>query len=182
MTADNREDRSGKLRFWLTAAVGWAIIAYGLRGMFHHRIDTRPADLARFTVGGALLHDLIFAPVVLAVGLLIARAVTGRSRAIVQAALFVSGCLALFSYPVVRGFGHAAHNPSSLPHNYTANLAIVIGVVWGTATICAVGVLRRHRGDAKEGEGLKPSPSSRSTTADGPQASEASRVSTDGAK
>ncbi len=152
-TTARTETRGGAVRFWLTAAIGWAIIAYGLRGMFHHRIDTRPANLARFAVGGALLHDLIFAPVVLVAGLLIARAVTGRSRAIVQAALIVSGCLALFSYPVVRGFGHAAHNPSSLPHNYTANLAIVIGVVWGIATICAVVVLRHHRDDAKEGGG-----------------------------
>jgi hypothetical protein len=151
-------DRGG-LRFWLTAAVGWAIIAYGLRGMFHHHIDTRPSDLARFAVGGAIIHDLIFAPGVLLIGLLVARVVTGRSRAIVQAALFASGCLALFSYPVVRGFGHAAHNPSSLPHNYTANLAIVLGVVWGVATIWAVWVLRHHRGDAKEGGGITPPPS-----------------------
>jgi hypothetical protein len=145
----------GGLRFWLTAAIGWAIIAYGLRGMFHHHIDTRPSNLAKFAVGGALIHDLIFAPAVLVVGLLVARVVKGRARAIIQAALFVSGCLALFSYPLVRGFGHATHNPSSEPHNYTANLGIVLGIVWGVATILAVWVIH-----AKKGGDIEPPPSS----------------------
>ena len=31
--------------FWISAAVGWGIIAYGLRGLFHHHVDTRPANL-----------------------------------------------------------------------------------------------------------------------------------------
>jgi hypothetical protein len=152
--------RNGGLRFWLTAAVGWAIIAYGIRGLWHHHVDTRPSNLARFAIGGALLHDLIFAPAVLAVGLLLARAVGGRARAVVQAALIVSGCLALFSYPLVRGFGHSVHNPSSLPHNYALNLAIVLGVVWGVATIGAVWVLRRPRRDAGGGGELSPPPPS----------------------
>jgi hypothetical protein len=156
-TADTHR---GGLRFWLTAAIGWAIIAYGLRGMFHHHIDTRPANLARFAVGGALIHDLIFAPMVLGAGVLVARVVKGRYRAIIQAALFVSGCLALFSYPLVRGFGHATHNPSSEPHNYTANLAIVLGIVWGVATISAVWMMRRHHAGATEGGGATPPPPS----------------------
>jgi len=136
--------RGARIRFWVTAALGWGVIAYGLRGMLHHHIDTRPPNLARFVIGGALIHDLVFAPLVLVVGVLVARAVPGRVRAIVQGALIVSGCLALFSYPLVRGFGHAAHNPSSLPHNYTANLGVALGVVWGVATLLAVLALRRR--------------------------------------
>jgi hypothetical protein len=154
------DTHGGGLRFWLTAAIGWAIIAYGLRGMFHHHIDTRPSNLARFAVGGALIHDLIFAPVVLVAGVLVARVVKGRYRAIVQAALFVSGCLGLFSYPLVRGFGHATHNPSSEPHNYTANLAVVLGIVWGVATMWAVWTIHSRRAGATEGGGVTPPPSS----------------------
>jgi len=114
-----------------------------LRGLFHHRIDTRPANLAKFAIGGALIHDLVFAPVVLLLGVLLTRAVGRRWRGITQAALIVSGCLALFSYPLVRSFGHANHNPTSEPHNYTANLAIVLGVVWAAATVA---LLFRWRG------------------------------------
>jgi hypothetical protein len=136
-------DHSGP-RFWISAAAGWAVIGYGLRGILHHHIDTRPANLATFVVGGALVHDLIFAPAVLGLGLIAARAVPPRTRAIVQAALIVSGCLALFSYPLVRDYARVLHNPSSLPHNYAANLALVLGLVWAAATVLAVVHLRRH--------------------------------------
>ena len=131
--------------FWLTAAAGWAVIGYGLRGLFHHHIDTRPGNLAKFAVGGALIHDLLFAPAVLGAGVVISRAVPAALKAIVQAALIVTGSLVLFSYPLVRGYAHANHNPSSLPHNYTANLAIVLGVVWAIATAAAVSRLRHSR-------------------------------------
>jgi hypothetical protein len=104
-----------------------------MRGILTHRLDTRPANLAKFVVGGALIHDLFLAPAVIVAGVLLARIVRGRARAIVQAALVVSGILALFSYPMVRAYGLAAHNPTSLPHNYSANLLLVLGVVWAVA-------------------------------------------------
>ncbi|GAC1544969.1 MAG: hypothetical protein NVS3B12_33780 [Acidimicrobiales bacterium] len=130
-------DRAGPL-FWLSAAAGWLVIAYGIRGLLAHHIDTRPANYARFAVGGALLHDLVFAPVIVLVGVAVSRVVRGRSRAPIQAGLLSSGLVALYSYPLIRGFGHANHNPTSLPHNYTANAAIVIGVIWAIAIAAAV--------------------------------------------
>jgi len=133
--------RAGPL-FWGSAAAGWAVIAWGLRGVFMHSLDTRPANLARFVVGGALLHDLLVAPLVIVAGVAVARAVPGRARAAVQAALAVSAIVALFSYPLVRAYGLAAHNPTSLPHNYTANLLIVLGVVWAVAAAAVLLKLR----------------------------------------
>jgi hypothetical protein len=129
--------------FWISAATGWVIIAYGLRGMIHHRLDTRPANLAKFAVGGALIHDLIFAPLVLLVGTVISRSTPAKVRGIVQAALIVSGTLVLFAYPLVRGYAHALRNPSSLPHNYTANLGIALAIVWAVATVAVMVRLRR---------------------------------------
>jgi hypothetical protein len=139
VTVDD-ERRAGPL-FWASAAAGWAVIGFGLRGILQHSIDTRPSNLARFVVGGALLHDLVVAPIVVVAGVVLARAVPGRARAAVQAALVVTAIVALFSYPLVRAYGLAANNPTSLPHNYAANLLIVLGVVWAVA---AVAVLRRR--------------------------------------
>ena len=135
------QHRAGPL-FWISAVAGWAVIGFGLRGIFQHSLDTRPANLARFVVGGALLHDLVVAPLVILAGVLLARAVPGRARSVVQAALVVSGIVALFSYPLVRAYGLAANNPTSLPHNYTANLLIVLGVVWAAAAAAVVLRLR----------------------------------------
>jgi hypothetical protein len=120
--------RRGAL-FWLTAAAGWAVILWGVRGALHHHIDTRPDQLVRFLLGGALVHDLVLAPAVLVVGVLIARRVGGRWRAPLQSALFISATLALFTYPQLRGYGRVLHNPTSLPHNYATNLAVVVAAV-----------------------------------------------------
>ncbi len=138
----DEDHRAGPL-FWISAGVGWAVIAWGLRGVFQHSLDTRPANLARFVVGGALLHDLIVAPLVIVAGVLVARAVPGRARAVVQGALAVSGMVALFSYPLVRAYGLAANNPTSLPHNYGLNLVVVLGLVWAAAGAAVLVRLKR---------------------------------------
>jgi hypothetical protein len=134
--------------FWLSAAVGWAVIAAGLRGIVTNSLDTRPANLARFVVGGALLHDLIVAPVVILLGVVLARTVPPAARAAVQAALAITGIVALFSYPLVRAYGLAAHNPTSLPHNYGRNLLLVLGLVWAVAAAAAI---RRLRATGRSG-------------------------------
>lgn len=120
-------------RFWITAAVGWAVIGWGVFGVFSNSLDTRPSNLAKFVVGGALLHDLLIAPVVILAGVLVARAVPARARGPVQAALVISAIVALFAWPLVRAYGLAANNPTSLPHNYGRNLLVVLGVVWAVA-------------------------------------------------
>jgi hypothetical protein len=132
--------------FWISSVAGWAIIGWGLRGVLHHQIDTRPAELLRFFTVGVLTHDLLFAPLVLAAGLAVARAVPGRWRALVQAGLIISGVVALFAYPEVRGYARVLHNPTSLPHNYAAHLAAVVTAVAGaTALLGGVQAVRRGR-------------------------------------
>ncbi len=141
------ETVKGGALFWVSAAVGWIIIAAGVRGILENSVETRPGDLARFVVGGALLHDLVVAPLVIgAAAVVVGRAVPKRARAVVQAALVVSAVVALFSYPLVRAYGLATNNPTSLPHNYAANLLGVVGVVWATAAVLVLLRLRAARG------------------------------------
>ena len=127
--------------FWIGTAAGWGLILYGLRGVLHHSVDTRPAQLARFWISGALAHDLLLAPAVLGIGVVLARVVSGRRRAI-QQALIICGPLALFAYPEIRGYGHGLRNPTSLPHNYTANLLLVAGAV--TVVLAVIAGARRR--------------------------------------
>jgi hypothetical protein len=138
--------RRGPL-FWGSAAAGWALILWGVRGALHHDLHTRPGELVRFLLGGALAHDLVLAPAVLLIGTLIARMVRGRWRAPLQAILFIWGALALFALPLVRGYGRMHRNPTSLPHDYGANLAVVLAVVAvGTALAALVSASRRPGG------------------------------------
>jgi hypothetical protein len=60
----------------------------------------------------------------------------------VQVAVIVSGCLVLFAYPEVRDYARVLRNPTSLPHNYTANVAVVVGVV---CLVTAILAARRWR-------------------------------------
>lgn len=135
--------RHGPL-FWVSAAAGWLVIGWGLRGLFHHHIDTRPTNLARFVLGGALIHDLVVAPAVTLLGVAVARAVPAAIRAVVQGALIVSAILILFSWPLVRGYAHILNNPSSLPHNYTANLGAALACVWLVAAGLAARAWRQR--------------------------------------
>ena len=135
------------LRFWGTAAAGWALMLWGWRGVLDHHVDTRPAELGRFVLGGTLVHDVIVVPVVLLVGLGLRRVVPARWRSPVQFGAVVSACVALFAYPLVRGFGHVHDNPTSLPHDYTVNLVVVVGVVWATVVVAVTALHRRRRPD-----------------------------------
>jgi len=96
------ENRAGPA-FWVSAVVGWVVIAVGLT-----------------------------------------RLLPSRARATVQAALVITGVLGLFSYPLVRAYGLATHNPTSLPHNYALNLTIVLGLVWAGAAAALIVRLRRR--------------------------------------
>ena len=129
--------------FWVSAVAGWAVILVALQGILSNRIDTRPASLARFVVGGALLHDLVVAPLVLLLAFVVMKLVPLRARSVVQAALVVTVVVTLFAFPLVRGYGLAARNPTSLPHNYALNLAVVLAVVWAVAAAVLVVRLRR---------------------------------------
>ena len=115
--------------FWVATAAGWMLIAWGLRGVLAHRIDTRPGQLLRFFAAGLAAHDLLLAPVVLTAGIVVARKAPARWRSPLQAALLIAGTAALYTYPLIRGFGHQLRNPTSLPRNYGAGLAIVVAMV-----------------------------------------------------
>ena len=141
--------------FWASAAAGWAIIGWGVRGALIHHLDTKPPDLVRFFLAGALIHDLIFAPVVLGAGVAVGRLVSGRGRAPVQAFLIIAGCAALFAWPEIRDYARVNHNPSSLPRNYTANLLVVAGaVLLGVLSVAWLHRRRATRGQRVPGAGL----------------------------
>lgn len=133
---DNHDDHDDPpaLLFWPAALVGAAIVAYGL--VRWAPWDSRSIDLGtyvRWTIGLAVVHDLIFAPLVGLLGYGIARAVPPTYRATVQGAAIVAGITILFSVPFVRGWGRNA-NTSALPRDYAQGLTIILVLV-GVVTI-----------------------------------------------
>jgi hypothetical protein len=140
--------------FWIGTVVGWSVVAYGVYGIFHNHIDTRPTlkarELGRFFAGLLVGHDVLVVPLALLVGLAVNRLVPGRVRSFVQAAMIVSATLVLFAYPAVRGFGRHVDpaNHTLVPRNYAHGLLLSIALVWAAALVLAAVKLlrgRRHR-------------------------------------
>ncbi len=133
---------SGKA-FWACLAAGWAVMAFGLRGVLQNSTATHPANLSAWFFGSGLLHDLLLAPAVFLIAVVLGRLVPARARAIVQAGLIVSAVVILVAIPLILGPGKPG-NPSALPRNYPVGLSIVVGTVWAaTALLFLVGRIRR---------------------------------------
>ena len=130
---------------WLLYAAGTAVAAYGGYGLL---TADRSAPLAwtRFAALVVVANDGLLAPVVIAVGALLTRAVPGTSRAYVQCGLFISGAVTLLALPFVLGLGRQPDVPSALPLDYGTGLLATLAAVWlGVATVAVVRELTRRR-------------------------------------
>jgi hypothetical protein len=146
-TAADRDERS---RWFLPALiVGWAIIGAALVGMVRDTSRTKPAELARYVLGFALVHDLIVVPLVLLVGWLLTRFVPSVARGPVRGALALSALVMIFAWPLLQRYGEHATNSSALPLDYRRTVPIVLAAIWAIAlTIIAVRGVIAHRRSA----------------------------------
>jgi hypothetical protein len=140
------EHRDGGRLFWIATAVGWAVMAGAVIGAFGDRRDAQPIVLARWLVGSALLHDLLWLPIVAVVGVVLARVGRGgRVPGPVRWAVATSAVLVLIAWPFVRGYGRNRGNPSLLPRNYAHGLVAYLVLTWLLAGV-AMGVGRWRAG------------------------------------
>lgn len=144
---DGDRQAHGRL-FWISLVAAWAVIGFGLVSLLTHARATRPLAFTAYLLGSVFVHDFVLVPMVLAVGVLAGRRLPGTVRGPVLGGLVVSGVLILASYPVLRGSGRLAGNPSLLPRDYAAGLLLVLLAVWGVTAILVVATIR-HRGGAR---------------------------------
>ncbi len=124
--------------FWIMAAIGIAVMGFGVMGLFHSADRTNPGQWVRWFVGAALVHDFVVAPVVFAVALATRKVMPVWAAGVVNGALIATAVLAAMTYPFLRGYGENPANPSILPNNYALNLALVLGLVWVVTAIALV--------------------------------------------
>jgi hypothetical protein len=130
--------------FWIAAAIGTAITGFGVYGLLHNLQGIALTSWLKTFAGALVLHDAIFAPLVVAGSVLLVRALPARARAPVQVACIVSGALIAIAIPVVGGFGRLANNLTILPsHHYGTRLLAVVGAIWVTAAVVALVRVRR---------------------------------------
>jgi hypothetical protein len=138
--------RDGGRVFWVATAIGWAVMAGAVIGAFGDRRDAQPTVLARWLLGSAVLHDLLWLPIVAVVGVVLARVGRGgRVPGPVRWAVATSAVLVLIAWPFVRGYGRNRGNPSLLPRNYAHGLVAYLVLTWLLAGV-AMGVGRWRAG------------------------------------
>lgn len=140
-------DEPGGLRFWVGLAVGVAIMAWGVR-LFLEAAPSRSArrGLATWIVGADLLHDLIVAPLVLAVGWLLARLVPARWRGPVHVGVVASASILLLAALPLVGSAEDAGNPTIQPLDYRTSTLTALALVWAAiGTWAAVRAARARR-------------------------------------
>ncbi len=136
-------DEVGGLRFWICAVVGLGLVGFGLGGLLTADLLGSASSWAIFFFGGLLVHDLVFAPLVVGASAALLFVTGRRVRPVVQATAIVVGVVTLVSLPVVLGEGRLAGNPSLLPHDYGRNLALVVGAFVVVGVIAGVRAKRR---------------------------------------
>ncbi|WP_309235485.1 hypothetical protein [Streptomyces sp. TRM64462] len=110
-------------------------------------------DVVVWLAGAVVLHDGVVAPLVLALGLLVARL---PGRRLVRAALVVAGGLTLVALPVLLARKRPA-NPTVLPLDYPRNWLLLLAAVAAvTALIAAARAAARRRGARIGGSAPEP--------------------------
>lgn len=129
----------------VVGAIGLGFVGVGVRGILGHSHDTHPRSWITWVIAAAVAHDLVLAPIIGVVSVLVGRLVPRRARAAVQIGLLVSGCVLIVGLTAVLtpGGRHYFDNASLLPLAYGRNLLIVLAIVW-TATAIAI-VAAAHR-------------------------------------
>jgi hypothetical protein len=115
-------------------AVGAVLIAYAMVGVLTDA-DADPIGMLVFLLAVLVGHDLVWLPVALAAGLLIARGGPG-----VRIAALVAVSVSVVALPLVLGIGRPADNPSVLPLHYGRHLALILLVI---AAVTAAAAIRR---------------------------------------
>jgi hypothetical protein len=147
---DPQHNAVGGPAFWIAAVIGWAVIVGGVRAGLDDR-ELKPGLLAKWAVGGLVLHDGIWLPVLALVGAAITLALRRRVPRFVVWATMTSAVLTLIGWPFVRGYGRRADVPSALQRNYARGLLVYIALAWALAAAAAVAAHRRGRAHVRDG-------------------------------
>lgn len=128
----NREDARRGAGFWIAFGIGVAVMTYGVRGLVDQAGTGTAGTVGRWIIGADLAHDLVLAPIAIAVGWVVGRLAPGWARAPIQAGLVATGVLLLVAWAPLRGYGRALvpDNPSVQPLDYRSALATVLAAVW----------------------------------------------------
>jgi hypothetical protein len=145
VNATSESNRTAGRTWWVAVGVGGATMAWGTWLFLDATPDwRRRVDFAKWLVGLALVHDLLLAPIVVAIGWIVARTVPGVGRAPTQSGLIASGCVLLVALLPLRGTANASNNTTIQPLDYSSATITVLVVVWTVVGVWTIARLVRR--------------------------------------
>jgi hypothetical protein len=115
---------------------GVAAMVYAVIGVLTDD-GTNPRNQLLFTLALVVAHDGIVLPLAIGVGLFTVRFVPDWARPPVQAGLYASLVLTIFTIPLLVGAGRLADNATILPLDYARGLQLVLAAIWVAAAVWA---------------------------------------------
>ncbi|MDW5330161.1 hypothetical protein [Plantactinospora sp. KLBMP9567] len=141
------DSRAGGTRAVRIALVvlGTATAAYG------GSLMPRPGPVLPWLVAGPLLHDVLVAPLIGLVGLVLGRLVTDRTtRTWIGAGLTVTATLLVIAVPLLWRPAPAPPNPGLQDRDYLVQLTVWLAVLWAGL---AIGYRIRRRATRRQVDG-----------------------------
>jgi hypothetical protein len=129
----------GPLRLVL-GLVGVLVILYGIVNLGVHIPIQTLAWVAVWLIAAVIIHHGVVSPVVIAVSSLLRRLVPDRGRRYLQAALIMAVPVTVIAIPMIYRQGSQPPSKALLLQNFTANLALLLGII---AALCLVGYAMR---------------------------------------
>ncbi len=131
-------------------AIGGAGVLLGLFGIFRLLTQIDGYDLLVlfvWLIGALIIHDGILSPVVLGVGVVLAKTLPPRARTFVQGGLIAGAAVTVIAIPMI----YRAHSQPTvkaiLDQNFGANLATLLAIVAvGAVLLYLVRLVRDRQG------------------------------------
>ncbi|MFJ8433858.1 hypothetical protein ACIQ9P_21415 [Kitasatospora sp. NPDC094019] len=133
----------------LLLAAGLALTGYGLYGLLGDPYITDPVDVLVWGLGGLVLHDGLWVPLVCLLGAFLVGGPVLRGRPFVPVLrgwLVVAAAVTAVGLPAVLRAGDDGGNPSVLPLPYLRNWLLVLAATAGLALLVALVGRWRRRG------------------------------------
>ncbi len=126
----------------LVGIVGLAALAYGGL-LLVRRISIDVFDSGVWLAGGVVAHDLVLAPLVIGLGLLVLPRLPVVARAPVTVGTVVLASVTLVAVPVLGRFGASPGNPTLLDRDYVTGWLVLAALT--TLGVAAAIVVRSRR-------------------------------------
>jgi hypothetical protein len=116
--------------FWIGLLLGTPLMVYGAVELVQQAGWPRSFGVARWFAGGILLHDLVVAPIVLAVVWLIGRWTPPAVQTPLRVAVLGSALIVAIGWPGLRGYGNKADNATIHPLDYGPAALTLLALLW----------------------------------------------------